>query len=77
MDAKTLFFVHDDEAEPFEAQSFAKQGVRADDDVHRAVIQSLARRLCFSGGDEAGETADLDREPTKPLFEIEVMLASQ
>jgi hypothetical protein len=48
-DAEFLFFVNDEEAELFEAELLAEEGVGADDDLDGAVFESLFDLGAFGG----------------------------
>ncbi|KAK0338877.1 hypothetical protein LTR94_036803, partial [Friedmanniomyces endolithicus] len=72
-----LFLIDDDEAEALEIDALGEQRVGADDDVDRARGQALLDLLRLGGGDEAGETPDLQREALEPLQEILVVLTRE
>ncbi len=76
-DAEALLLIDDDEAEILESHVPGNEAVGADDEVHRAVLQSAQGFTDFGGGAEAVEQVDLDRVVGHPFAEGSPMLLRQ
>ena len=75
--AEPLFLVHDYEPKVLEIGRFGQDGMRADNDVHIARSQLLARLLRFLARHKPRQATDIQGEAGKALFEVLVMLAGQ
>ena len=76
-DAEALLLVHDHQAQVLEREVLGQQPVRADHDVHGAVLDALDGLLGFLGALEAGQRLDPQREPGEPLGERLVVLLGE
>ena len=74
---KTLFLVHDQQAEVGEFDIFRKQPMGADDHVHLARFQIRENFLLFRGAAEAAEHFDARGESGESLLEGFEMLESE
>ena len=74
-DSETLLFVDNNKAKITEVRALRQDGMRADDDVHIAFLQSFARRGCFLWRHQPRETPDLEREAGKSFDKTGVVLA--
>ena len=76
-DPEMLLFVDNDQPQLLELDAFREEGVGADDDVHRAILEPFAGPFRLGRRDQPREAADLDREAFEALGEIVEMLAGE
>ena len=75
--AEVLLLVDHNEAEVLELDQLAENGVRADDDVDRAILEALPRRLEIGVGHHARHMRDIHRQSGETLAEIFRVLARE
>ena len=77
INAKALFFVHDDKAKALECERFCQHGMRSDHNVHGPIGKALTRLRGLCRGHKPRQATQFQRQITETFGKVRIMLPRQ